>query len=183
MSANAFTGAGGKGAPERTTIIDQDVASRFIRAAASTPSITRFLLVSYISSRRAAPAWWDDEAWTAAQEANRKMARYYAAKIAADEVLVREARKRGAGFAAIDLRPGALSDGAAGPVELGRTKSSRGKVSRASVAAVTDALLAADAVESCWLDLLDGDNEIADAVKSVVASKVDALEGEPVASE
>jgi len=143
--------------------------------------VTRFVLVSYLGARRARPAWWDDEAWAGAQEVNRKMARYHAAKTAADEALVRAAR--GGRLVAVDLRPGTLSDEPAGPVELGRTKTAAGVISRASVAAVTDALLAAEGVESCWLDLLDGDNEIEDAVRSVIAAKVDALEGEPVAAE
>ena len=177
-------GAGGKGAPERTTLIDQDAASHFVRAAAASPGVTRFVLVSYLGARRARPAWWDAEAWAGAQASNGgAMARYHAAKVAADEALVRAARGRPEGFAAVALRPGTLTDGVAGGVELGRTAGAAGAVRRASVAAVVDALLAEEGVRTCWLDLLDGENEVAEAVREVVAAGVDAVEGEPVAEE
>ncbi|KAJ9137109.1 NAD dependent epimerase/dehydratase [Pleurostoma richardsiae] len=171
-------GAGGKGPQERTFLIDRDAASFFIRAAATTPSITRFLLVSHLGSRHRQPAWWSSEAWDAAKQANNSIAKYYAAKLVADEVLVEVSRERGEGFAGIDLRPGRLSDDPAGKVELGKTKDARGKVSRASVAEVAALLLEADGVKSGWLDLLDGDEDAADAVKRVVRDKVDAYDGE-----
>ncbi|EOO04372.1 putative nad dependent epimerase dehydratase protein [Phaeoacremonium minimum UCRPA7] len=172
-------GAGGKGGPERTLAIDRDAAIAFIRAAASTPSITKFLNVSHLASRRQKPSWWGDAAWQTALNTNKKLATYYQAKIAADEVLYEEGRKR-KDFAAINLRPGTLTSEPAGRVELGRTANSAGEVSRANVAAVAALLLEADGTKNSWLDLLDGKEEPEAAVKRVVSDGVDAAEGEPV---
>ncbi len=179
---HSCTGAGGKGAPERTDLIDRDAASHFVRAAAGAPGVARFLMISYIDSRRARPAWWDDAAWADAVTANGKMGRYAEAKIAADEVLVRAARDRG-DWAAVCLRPGWLSDEPEGGVELGRTAQSRGGASRATVARVAELLLAKEGLGSCWLDLLDGAEEPGTAVDRVVREGVDAVEGEPVTME
>lgn len=177
-------GAGGKGAPERTKAVDQDAAIAFVDAAAATPSVTRFLLVSYLLSRRAAAPWWDAASWEKGQEVNRTtLARYYPAKIAADEALYRASRRRGDSFAALDLRPGVLTDEPAGPVELGLTVGSLGPTSRATVAAVADLLLAHPAPRSAWIDLLDGNENAADAVDRVVRDHIDASKGEPVTKE
>jgi len=141
-------------------------------------------MVSYIASRRTKPSWWDDKAWADAEKVNKEvLSRYYEAKIAADEALVRASRRRD-DFVAICLRPGTLTEEPAGKVELGRTKTSRGSASRATTAVVADLLLAAEAVKSCWLDLLDGDEDAEAAVRRVVDEKVDAIgEDEPVLSE
>ncbi|KAK4235422.1 hypothetical protein C8A03DRAFT_17829 [Achaetomium macrosporum] len=170
-------GAGGKGGPERTYAIDRDAATHFIRAAASTPTVTRFLMISYLGSRRSKPAWWSDDAWRAAEEVNTKvLSHYYAAKLAADELLYAVSKER-SGFVGIDLRPGTLTLDAAGKVELGKTKHSRGNVSRESVARVADLLLASEDLKSAWLDLLDGEEEMEQAVQRVVREGVDAAEG------
>ncbi|KAK0713999.1 hypothetical protein B0T26DRAFT_650218 [Lasiosphaeria miniovina] len=176
-------GAAGKGGPERTFAIDRDAAVHFIRASAAPSSgVTRFLLVSYNCSRRTKPAWWDGASWTAAQEINsRALKTYYAAKVVADEALYAASKGRtDGGFVGIDLRPGTLSDEPAWGVELGKTKGSAGKVSRASVARVADQLLAADGVKNSWIDMLDGDEEISAAAKRVVEEGVNAAEGESV---
>lgn len=81
----------------------------------------------------------------------------------------------------ISLRPGSLSDEPAGKVELGRTVSSRGKISREAVAKVADELLASEGVQNTWLDLLDGEDEVEDAVKRAVTEGVSAVEGEKYA--
>jgi hypothetical protein len=162
----------------QTYAIDRDAAIHFIRAAAAAPSVTRFLMISYLASRRSKPAWWSDDAWRAAEEVNTKvLPHYYAAKLAADEVLYAVSRER-SGFVGINLRPGSLTLEPAGKVELGKTKHSRGDVSRESVAKVADLLLASEGVKSAWLDLLDGEEVVEQAVERVVAEGVDAAEGE-----
>ncbi|KAK4442065.1 hypothetical protein QBC34DRAFT_419292 [Podospora aff. communis PSN243] len=173
-------GAGGKGGPERTYAIDRDAAIHFINAAASTPSVKRFLLVSYLASRRAKPSWWSDSEWAGAEELNTKvLPHYYKAKVEADAVLYKVSRDRGAGFVGIDLRPGTLTDEpSSGKVELGKTKTASGKVSRESVARVADLLLASEGVKNSWVDLLDGEEAIDAAVSRVVSEGVDAAEGE-----
>ncbi|EFX04257.1 NAD dependent epimerase dehydratase family protein [Grosmannia clavigera kw1407] len=174
-------GAGGKGAPERTQAIDRDAAVAFVDAAAATPSVTRFLLVSYLLSRRGKASWWDDASWQKGEEVNRStLARYYEAKLAADEALYRASQRRGSDFVAIDLRPGVLTDGPAGPVELGRTAKALGPTSRATVAAIADLLLAHPHARSAWVDVLDGTEEPTAAVNRVTREGVDAVEGEPV---
>ena len=83
-------------------------------------------------------------------------------------------------MAGICLRPGSLTDEPAKGVELGKTKTSRGNASRESVARVADALLAVEGVGNVWLDLLDGEKGVEEAVERVVKDKVDAAEGEEV---
>ncbi|KAK3346584.1 hypothetical protein B0T25DRAFT_624944 [Lasiosphaeria hispida] len=174
-------GAGGKGGAARTYAIDRDAAIHFIRAAAATPSVARFLMVSYLSSRRTQPAWWSAADWAASAKTNQTvLANYYEAKLAADEVLYEVSKQRGPAFVGINLRPGTLSLEPAGRVELGKTKGSGGEVSRESVARVADELLASEGVRNAWLDLLDGEEEIGEAVGRVVREGVDAAEGEAI---
>lgn len=175
-------GAGGKGGPARTFAIDRDAAIHFIRAAAEESSgVRRFLLISYLGSRRTKPAWWSEESWQEMKKINESSLKtYYEAKLAADEVLYELGKKGGKRFVGIDLRPGFLSDEKARKVELGKTKASGGSVSRESVAQVADQLLASDEIGNVWLDLLDGDEDIASAVRRVVREKVDCAEGEQV---
>ncbi|CAM1511778.1 Fc.00g092910.m01.CDS01 [Cosmosporella sp. VM-42] len=174
-------GAGGKGGAERTFKIDRDAAIAFAYAAAAVPSITRFLLISYLGSRRSGASWWPSGQWDHYHEAvnNGPLANYYKAKIAADEVLY-EASKKSPTLKAITLRPGTLSDNPVGKVELGKTKELKGTVSRESVAQVADALLGADGVKNAWLDLLDGSEDVQSAVDKAVRDGVDAAEGEQV---
>ncbi|KAI0473383.1 NAD(P)-binding protein [Xylariaceae sp. FL0804] len=177
-------GAGGKGAPERTFAIDRDAACHFIRASVATPSVTRFVMVSFISSRLAKPAWWDDATWQGELDGTlTTLDRYYRAKVAADRVLYEEGRKRSSSddndFAGINVRPGLLTTEPAGGVSLGRTARARGTSSRASVARLIALLLEAPGVRSCWLDMLDGDEEPEAAVRRCVEQGVDCAEGEP----
>lgn len=138
-------------------------------------------MVSYLASRRSKPSWWDEDGWKGAEEVNYKiLPTYYKAKIAADEVLYEEGARRGAGFVGINLRPGTLTDEPAGGVELGRTKTSRGSVSRESVARVAAALLEAGGARNSWVDLLDGEEDIDAAAQRVVKEGVDAAEGEAI---
>ena len=104
-------GAGGKGGPERTRAVDRDACIAFIRAAAATVSVSKFLLVSYIGSRRSKASWWSATEWTATQEANNgTLKHYFPAKLAADEFLISVASQRQSGFAGISLRPGSLTE-------------------------------------------------------------------------
>lgn len=166
----------------QTYAIDRDAAIHFIRASAAAPSITRFLMVSYLASRRNKPSWWDDDAWASALEINNKiLPDYYKAKIAADEVLYRESAARGgADFVGINLRPGTLIDEPAGGVELGKTKTSKGKASREGVAQVAAKLLEVDGIRNCWVDMLDGQEEVGAAVERVVSEGVNACEDEDI---
>lgn len=173
-------GAGGKGGSTRTYAIDRDAAQHFIRASAHTSRITKFLMVSYTGSRRQQPAWWSDEQWAGAQKVNAEtLKHYYAAKLDADECLTALATQRGAGFAAVVLRPGFLTDEeGTGRVALGKT-AARGHVRRADVAAVAAELLGNEQANG-WYDLLEGEEEISAAVERVVRDKIDCVEGEDV---
>ncbi|KAI1179077.1 NAD dependent epimerase/dehydratase [Nemania sp. FL0916] len=174
-------GAGGKGDPERTFTLDRDAAIHFIRASASTPSITKFVMISFITSRLSKPSWWTPAQWQAEQDGTlTKLARYYAAKVAADQALY-EASKQREDFAGICLRPSALTNEPLGTsgVQLGRTDRASGTSSRASVALLTALLLENESVKTCWLDMLDGDEDPEKAVDRCVRDGVDCIEGEP----
>lgn len=123
-------GAGGKGGPSRTKAVDEVACKAYISASLALPNVTKFLLVSYIASRRGYPPWWSDEDKKAADHVNQNvLPHYFAAKVEADEHLEALAKKRtddGDKFQALNLRPGALTDEPAGNVTLGKT-SSRGK--------------------------------------------------------
>lgn len=80
----------------------------------------------------------------------------------------------------IDLRPGTLTESPRGNVTLGKNKNVKGNVSRETVAHVADAILAAEGVKSGWIDLLQGDDDINEAVAAVVRDGVDAAEGEDI---
>ncbi|KAI1372324.1 NAD(P)-binding protein [Hypoxylon crocopeplum] len=172
-------GAGGKGGPERTFKIDRDAASHFIRASVATPSVKKFVMISFMGSRLKKPAWWSEEAWQEDMNTTRKvLQKYYEAKVAADQVLYEEGKKR-KDFAGICLRPGALTLEPAGKVSLGKIPVAKGSSSRASVAHLVALLLDAPNVKSCWLDMLDGDEDPEAAVKRCVDEGVDTAEGEP----
>lgn len=105
------------------------------------------------------------------------LSNYCRAKLAADEALLQKASLR-LDFSGISLRPGTLSDGPAGQVELGKTKTSRGNVSRASVADTIVSLLENQNVKTSWLDLLDGNDNVNASVERIASAGVDAAEGE-----
>ena len=162
--------------------MDRDAAINFITASARTPSITKFLMVSYCSSRRNRAPWWNDDDWAAAQEVNFKVLPHYAAaKIDADECLVSLSTHRrlsmGEPFQDICLRPGTLTDDpATGKVSLGRTRA-RGKVSRADVAEVAARLLEKEGVRG-YFDLLGGEEDINTAIDRCVREGIDCVDGE-----
>ena len=119
-------GAGGRGGAERTFAIDRDACIAFARAAAATKTVSKFLVVSYIGSRAKAAPWWSSEdAKTAEKVNNGVLKNYHVAKLAADQALTALGKKRGAGFAAISLRPGTLTDDdAGGKVNMGKVRCS-----------------------------------------------------------
>ncbi|KAH8662722.1 hypothetical protein BGZ61DRAFT_402506 [Ilyonectria robusta] len=171
-------GAGGEGRLDRTFAIDRDAAINFIKATVQTPNIKKLILISYITCRRKRPSWWDRDAWGYAQEMQSGgLLSYCQAKLAADEVLLQEASNR-ADFSGISLRLGIQSDEPAGPIELGKTKTSRGNVSRASVVEVIVLLLEHKTGQTSWLDMLDGAEDIETAVERVVNNREDAAEEE-----
>ncbi|KIW68035.1 hypothetical protein PV04_04007 [Phialophora macrospora] len=175
-------GAGGKGGPSRTKAIDEVAAKAYISASLATPTVKKFLLVSYIASRRGYPPWWNDQDREAADKVNHEiLPHYYKAKVEADEHLEALTKKRldsgDKEFQAINLRPGTLTDAAGtGKVNLGKT-SSRGSVPREDVARVAAALLERTDTRG-WFDLLEGDDSIEEAVEKVVKTNHNGLEGE-----
>ncbi|KAI4628391.1 hypothetical protein J4E80_002529 [Alternaria sp. BMP 0032] len=184
-------GAGGKGGAEMTFAVDRDAAIAFTKASIHTPSIKKFLTVSYLSSRRGRAPWWNDEDWKSAQKVNTEiLPNYFKAKVVADEVLTilsqdRMAQEERDGvpadqrFCGISLRPGTLTEEPAGKVKMGKIGAG-GKTSRATVAESVVGVLETDGVRG-WVDVIDGDEEIPEAVKSYVKEGQDAIEGEDLA--
>jgi hypothetical protein len=96
----------------------------------------------------------------------------------ADDYLYAESRKaKKEGWEDICLRPGTLSDEpGSGKVDLGRSKLA-GKVSREDVARVAVELLEhGTGGKGLWIDLLQGEEDIPQAVETVVREGVTALE-------
>ncbi|KAJ5776910.1 hypothetical protein N7520_000156 [Penicillium odoratum] len=177
-------GAGGKGGPARTIAIDQEAAKHFIGAAFASTSISKFLMVSWIGSRHKQPTWMSDDAWESIMVTKTEtLPTYAAAKLEADEYMTALAAKRkkeSRPFQAINLRPGMLKDApATRKVELGITGQARGSVTREDVAIVADQLLARADVEG-WIDLVNGDVDVEEAVERVANEKIDAVQGEDV---
>jgi hypothetical protein len=181
-------GAAGKGGEAMTYAIDRDAAIAFTRASVHTPSIKKFLTVSYLASRRGRPSWWSEQDWEAAQNINTNvLPTYYKAKIAADEVLtvlskerlddeVKKGVKEGDRFCGISLRPGTLTDGEVGGVQVGKIGVG-GKTSRKTTA---KAIVAALETEGAWgwIDVVDGDEDAHKAIGALTKEGVDAVDEE-----
>lgn len=179
-------GAGGKGGPASTIAIDQEAAKHFMTASFASPSVSKFLMVSYIGSRKKQPRWMPDDQWAGIMHTNTEVLPTYAkAKQEADEYMTALAVRRkqdtsAAPFQAINLRPGFLTDGpATRKVELGITPKGHGNVTREDVAIVADQLLARNDTEG-WIDLVNGDVPVEEAVEKVAKEKIDSVEGEDV---
>jgi hypothetical protein len=93
--------------------------------------------------------------------------------------LYKESLKRPDDLALVSLRPGTLTMEGVGGVRLGKVNETSGSASRATVAYVTAKLLDNEKLKSCWLDMLDGDEDPDEAVKRVVEEGIDCAEGEP----
>ncbi|KAH7395090.1 hypothetical protein DE146DRAFT_95245 [Phaeosphaeria sp. MPI-PUGE-AT-0046c] len=181
-------GAGGKGGAEMTYAVDRDAAIAFTRASIGTPSVKKFLTVSYLSSRRGRPSWWSEKDWEAAQKVNNEvLPTYYKAKIAADEVLTvlakeryEEEVKKGVKpedrFCGISLRPGTLTDEKAGGVKVGKI----GVGANTSRATTAEAIVAALQTEGAkgWIDVIDGKEDVVQAIESLTKEGVDAADEE-----
>jgi nucleoside-diphosphate-sugar epimerase len=120
-------GAGGKGGASRTKAIDEVAAKAYISASVHSASVKKFLIISYIASRKSYPKWWNDEDKKAADKVNTEiLPNYYKAKVEADEHLAALAYQRNredSAFQAINLRPGTLTDEpASGKVSMGKTR-------------------------------------------------------------
>jgi hypothetical protein len=180
-------GAGGKGGASNTIAVDQDAAIAFTKASIHTPSVKKFLTVSYLSSRRGRPSWWSDSDWETAQKTNNEiLPTYYKAKVAADEVLTVLSRERAEKegkdgvsekerFAGISLRPGALTDEKAGGVKVGKIgaggKTSRDTTAHAIVAALETGV-------NGWVDVIDGDEDPKQAIQKLADQGIDTAEEE-----
>lgn len=141
-------------------------------------------MVSYLGSRRTQPTWMPDSEWAGVVKTNTEILPTYAkAKMEADEYMTALAAQRKHDprpFQAINLRPGILKDDpATRKVELGMTPKGRGSVTREDVAIVADQLLVRADTEG-WIDLVNGDEEVEEAVERVAREKVDAVQGEDV---
>lgn len=141
-------------------------------------------MVSFLGSRRLRPSWLSADDWAGVEAVKQnQLATYSKAKLEADEYLTALAARRNQDprpFQAINLRPGTLTDEpATRKVELGRTSKGRGYVTREDVAIVADQLLARADTEG-WIDLLNGDVPVEEAVEKVAVEKIDAVEGEDV---
>ncbi|KAJ5320150.1 hypothetical protein PENANT_c025G01777 [Penicillium antarcticum] len=179
-------GAGGKGGPNSTIAIDQEAAKHFLTASFASKGVTKFLMVSYLGSRRNQPTWMPDDQWAGLVRMNNEILPTYAkAKLEADEYMTALAAQRkrdptAAPFQAINLRPGLLSEEpATRKVELGITPKGRGTVTREDVAIVADELLARADTEG-WIDLVNGEEGVSEAVERVARERVDAVVGEDV---
>ncbi|KFY82732.1 hypothetical protein V500_10362 [Pseudogymnoascus sp. VKM F-4518 (FW-2643)] len=159
--------------------VDRDSAKKIIKASANNPSITKFLMISFPTSRRKRAPWWTDSDYKQYLDEMRAYPQIANAKIDADEYLVAMAKVRessGLPFQAISLRPSWLTNNQKGKVHLGKTKSI-GQVSRTDVAAVAVSLLSRDD-SSGWFDLVEGNDDIEKAVDQVVRDNVNTVEGE-----
>lgn len=127
-----------------------------------------------------------DDQWAGIVRTNTEILPTYAkAKQEADEYMTALAARRkqdqdSRPFQAINLRPGILTDQpATRKVELGITAQGRGSVTREDVAIVADLLLARADTEG-WIDLVNGDIKVVEAVERVARERIDAVEGEDV---
>ncbi|KAF7442334.1 nad dependent epimerase dehydratase family protein [Pyrenophora tritici-repentis] len=150
-------------------------------------AVKKFLTVSYLSSRRGRAPWWTDDDWAVAQKVNNEiLPDYFKAKVAADEVLTILAKERVEKeekesvevkdrFCGVSLRPGTLTEEKAGGVKLGKVGAG-GKTSRASVAETVVEVLGREV--RGWVDVVDGDENVGEAVERFEREGWDAVEGE-----
>jgi hypothetical protein len=173
-----------------TYAVDRDAAIAFTRASVHTPSIKKFLTVSYLASRRGRPSWWSEEDWNSAQKINNEvLPTYYKAKIAADEVLTVLAKERydedvkngvsvAERFHGISLRPGTLTDEKAGGIKVGKIGVG-GKTSRATTAETIVATLETNGANG-WIDVVDGDEDVTKALQNLVKEGIDTVDEEDI---
>ncbi|CZR69939.1 uncharacterized protein PAC_19840 [Phialocephala subalpina] len=169
------------GSMSNPTRIDRDAAKCIIKASVNTPAVTKFLMISFPTSRRRRAPWWDDDDYSNFLSERNSYPEIGDAKIGADEYLVtmtRQRESRGETFQAISLRPSWLTESPTGKVQLGKTKA-LGQVARKDVADVAVRLLSREDTRG-WFDLVQGSDDIVDAVEKVVREKIDTIEGEDI---
>jgi len=167
-------GAGGKGGPERTKAVDLHAANRFFSFALAAPSVTQFLTVSASVARREPASWWSENDRETYKKGWESIPGYCEAKTAHDEFLSAESRKTNQkNWRSIVLRPGTLSDDkGSGKVDLGKSRL-EGKISREDVAKVAVCLLEKQGKNGVWwLDLMQGEESIEEAVDRVIQQEV-----------
>jgi len=142
--AVVFSAGAGGGNPARTYAVDRDAAIRVIDAAAQA-GVKRFVMVSYFGAGQEHGVAPDDPFFP-----------YAEAKAAAD------AHLRASDLDWTVLGPGSLTlEPATGRIEVG---SGKGRVSRADVALVAAAVLAADSTVGWTIDFNNGDVPITEAL-------------------
>jgi hypothetical protein len=171
-----------------TFAVDRDAAIAFTKASIHTPSIKKFLTVSYLSSRCGRPSWWSDEDYASAQKVNNEiLPNYFKAKVAADEVLTILSKDRNDDeaknfvpsnerFCGISLRPGGLTEAKAGGVRMGKIGAGE-KTSRATVAECIVKALETDGSRG-WIDVVDGEEDVGKAVRRLVKEGIDSVDEE-----
>ncbi|KPM44526.1 hypothetical protein AK830_g2005 [Neonectria ditissima] len=163
--------------------VDRDAARFIMKASAADPDITKFLFISFPSSRRKRAPWWPESVYHDWLAEKSSYADIYQAKLEADEYLVAQASARaargGPRFQAISLRPTWLTNAkGTGRVQLGKS-GCVGQVTREDVARVAVSLLSRNDTHG-WFDLFQGDIEVEDGVKEVVNDGINCIEGEDV---
>lgn len=171
-------GAGGKGGAERTVAVDREAAKKYITASIAAPSVSKFLTVSASIARREPAPYWDEADIATFNGGWKAIPVYCEAKLQADEFLYDESRRlessggKRVGWEDIHLRPGTLNDSpATGKVDLGRAKA-KGGVTRNDVADVAVRLLQKGGAGGLWIDLVNGEELVQEAVDRVVGDKV-----------
>ncbi|KAJ6013225.1 hypothetical protein N7540_007816 [Penicillium herquei] len=173
------------GSMQNVYAVDRDAAQHIIKASTGAPSVDKFLMISFPSSRRRAAPWWGKEDIRNWQQEVNSFPDIAEAKIQADEYLVAMSKAResrsGSPFQAISLRPSWLRTGApTGRVNLGKTYA-LGQVNILDVAAVGVSLLARNDT-SGWYDLVEGSDTIESAIEMCVKDEVNFIEGEDIVS-
>jgi uncharacterized protein YbjT (DUF2867 family) len=145
-------GAGPGSGIERKLTVDRDAAV-LLADAAELAGVRRYLIISSMGAD--AHATGSDPVFTA----------YLRAKGAADDAI----RARGAALDWTVLRPGSLTDDpGTGLVRLALS-TGRGQIPRDDVAAVLVGLLDNPGTAGLTLELISGDTEIAEAIRTAVA--------------
>lgn len=136
-------------------------------------------MVSASCSRQKPAEWWSEEDVKSFEAAWKAIPAYCEAKLAADKFILEEVKRTGWKGEWYDLRPGMLTDEeGTGKVDLGKAKQ-QGSVSREDVARVAVELLESQINVQrggAWLDLVNGEEGVVEAVKRVLVDGVDVRE-------
>ncbi|MAN59155.1 MAG: NAD-dependent dehydratase [Flavobacteriaceae bacterium] len=140
-------GSGGDTSKEKTTAVDQEGAKKIIDLSAIA-GIKKFVMLSSMGADN--------------PEQSEEMQHYLQAKKNADDHL----RKSGLSYSII--RPGALTDeGRTGTIKLAKSLNEQGEIARADVAETLVAALHDDTLPNETVEILSGDADIEEAVKTV----------------